>query len=122
MRDANETSICAAVREQYILPDQYILSESINMYRANNTSKSMHIAVQYIAMLCVFIQIDPINIFEDPCAIIGYSIRCPIVGAMHVDCDNISPVPLVTVWPIALDNTYQAILFKKLSFGGWPPL
>ena len=87
VRDEEETSIYAAVREQ--LPDQYILSESINMYRPNNTSKSMHIAVQNMAMLCAFIRIDPIKIFEDPCAIIGYSIRCPIVGAMYVDCNNI---------------------------------
>ena len=85
VRDEEETSMYAAVREQYILPDQYILSESINMFRASNTSKSMNIAVQYIGMLCASIQIAPINIFEDPCAIIGYSIRCPIVGAMHVD-------------------------------------
>ena len=47
----------------------------------------MHI-VQYVAM-CVSTQIAPINIFQDPCAIIGYSIRCPIEGAMYVDCDNL---------------------------------
>ena len=52
-------------------------------------SKAIHIAVQYIAMLCASMHITPINMSEDPCAIhIVYSICCPIVGATHIDSDQ----------------------------------
>ena len=53
--------------------------------------KSIHIAVQHnVAMVCASIHIAPINTSGELFAIIyiGDSIRCPIVGAMHIDCDN----------------------------------
>ena len=49
----------------------------------------MQIAVHNIATMCVSMRIAPINMSEDPYAIyIGYSVCYPIVGAMHIDCDN----------------------------------
>ena len=52
-------------------------------------SPAKHIAVHNIATICASMHITPIIMSEDPCAIhIVYSVCCPIVGAIHVDYDN----------------------------------
>lgn len=45
--------------------------------------------VQYVVMVCASIHIAAINVCEDLCSIrIGDSIRCPVVGAIHIDYAN----------------------------------
>ena len=54
-------------------------------------SNAIHIAVHNIATMCALMHTTPINMSEDPCAMhIVYSVCCPIVGAIHVDYDNMS--------------------------------
>ena len=74
-------------------------------------SNAIHIAVHNIATTRAPMHITPINMSDDPCAIhIVYSICCPIVGAIHIDYDNV--IVFITfntychIRRIALDKTY----------------
>ena len=74
-------------------------------------SNAIHIAFHNIATMYASMHITPINMSEDPCAIdFGYSVCCPIAGAIYFDKDNMIVFNTFnTVFHLrcfALDNTY----------------
>ena len=58
--------------------------EGFNIHR-------VRVRVHNIATMCASMHITPINMSGDPCAIhIVHSVCCPIVGAIHIEYDNMT--------------------------------
>ena len=90
-------------------------------------SNAIHIAVCNIATMCPSMHITPINTSGDHCVIhIVYSICCPIVGAIHIDYNNMIVFNTFNTYChircIALDNTYWIAFFKLLWFRAVTPI